>query len=1069
MSSTNTKKHVLKLLGYTSLTFLTAGIADSRMAVSIVGKVLNSIFGNIAASYYEKIEYKDLRNWFLNKDEKTLNHDLQKAFRDAIIAALEDLYQFYAQNLEVVCEQYEEKPPSEKQYHLRAIERRIGEWKSLVKAELLNQLDEQEDSEALLKEFADAPSNELLSLAEKLLGVEELEKHGKVFPQYFAANFGNRIQFHFGEQLKARPKAWVAFQRLWMQDVKRALTEQTSLQTELQEKTVVSILLQLEVWREQLDKLETTLEGKIGYEAFKLSELIETKFHKLQAFNDAFVKALDGRMEILAAQVKKENIETRRLVKHENQQTRTELGKKLDALSASVIANKYLTPTPPKPSKYFVGRTLDLQAIHEKLQTFSNVVLMNGMGGIGKTTLAQAYWDEYQVDYQYLAWITVSTDIQTAVLNSGLENSLKIQPYEGQKVKERFDWIWRKLANLKGKKLMVIDNANDAADLVSHHFNLPDWKVLLTSRSNVEKFEKYGIGVLPKSSAKSLFCSYYPSASEQKDLLEQLLEDIGYHTLTIELLAKNLRKLRNYSLQDLYDNLKEKGLLHPEKSRRVDTDYKQGKRKYEYIIAAMYDLTSLSEYAQWLLLQFAVLPSIYISYNDISDFLQIKEEAEERFDEMLADLAEKGWLDWNEADDSYKLHQVIQEVVRGKIKPDSENCRLLIENFLEKLDSEIFNNYLDKAYYLPYAETIIQNFNGNFKDELISLGNELIATYYIFGNFDKAIELGNRLINEQKTLTNSINLSITYSNLGLSINNIGRSKQSLAYYVKAIDILQKNKITDELIFAGIYYNMSQTYLHLGNYDKALSFQSKAYNIRKNKLDRNHPKLAFSNLEMGLIHYLKGEYEKALAFSYEATRILEDNELITVQLSHVYNIISLIYSGLNNSKKALDYQLKSKEIAEAFLDVNHPSIATLYANIGITYQDLKEYENALLYHNISLNIRKKILNENHRDLAQSFNNVANTFRFLDRCEEALEYHSKAISIAERIYDERNPDLGVYYGNLSSTYYRMGDYTSAKIYINNFVSIFQYNFPSGHPFLTKALQQQKEINKAIEEYK
>ncbi len=233
----------------------------------------------------------------------------------------------------------------------------------------------------------------------------------------------------------------------------------------------------------------------------------------------------------------------------------------------------HLTPPPPSPPNHFLGREADLTTVHKKLHTHNNVVLVNGIGGIGKTALAQAYWKKYKDQYQYAAWFTVSTDIEMAILNSGIENKLNITPYEGQKAKERFKQVWRELANIEERKLLIIDNANDSDDIAKHSFNLPNSKVLLTSRSRIDDYEQYTVNTLSISNAQKLFCKHYPEALKQKVLLKQLLIDIGCHTLTIELLAKNLSKLRhkNYGLKELCHDFKERGLLNPVKSRKIRT------------------------------------------------------------------------------------------------------------------------------------------------------------------------------------------------------------------------------------------------------------------------------------------------------------------------------------------------------------------------------------------------------------------------------------------------------------------------------------------------------------------
>src|SRR5579862_3171289 len=67
---------------------------------------------------------------------------------------------------------------------------------------------------------------------------------------------------------------------------------------------------------------------------------------------------------------------------------------------------KHLTLSLPRidPDE-IVGREEELVQLHENLHTGKKVVVVNGVGGIGKTTLARAYVTRYYEEYKHVAWI----------------------------------------------------------------------------------------------------------------------------------------------------------------------------------------------------------------------------------------------------------------------------------------------------------------------------------------------------------------------------------------------------------------------------------------------------------------------------------------------------------------------------------------------------------------------------------------------------------------------------------------------------------------------------------------
>ncbi|NJO03972.1 MAG: ATP-binding protein, partial [Bacteroidia bacterium] len=78
---------------------------------------------------------------------------------------------------------------------------------------------------------------------------------------------------------------------------------------------------------------------------------------------------------------------------------------------------KLLTPPPFQPP-IFVGREAELQSVHDRLFSGDNfLMLVNGHGGIGKTTFASKYWDRYQDEYSHLAFLFVENGIANALLS----------------------------------------------------------------------------------------------------------------------------------------------------------------------------------------------------------------------------------------------------------------------------------------------------------------------------------------------------------------------------------------------------------------------------------------------------------------------------------------------------------------------------------------------------------------------------------------------------------------------------------------------------------------------------
>lgn len=65
----------------------------------------------------------------------------------------------------------------------------------------------------------------------------------------------------------------------------------------------------------------------------------------------------------------------------------------------------------------FLGREDDLTQVHRKLFGSENVLLLvNGEGGIGKTTFASKYYYRYAEEYSHMAWVFAEKGLAEALL-----------------------------------------------------------------------------------------------------------------------------------------------------------------------------------------------------------------------------------------------------------------------------------------------------------------------------------------------------------------------------------------------------------------------------------------------------------------------------------------------------------------------------------------------------------------------------------------------------------------------------------------------------------------------------
>ena len=117
----------------------------------------------------------------------------------------------------------------------------------------------------------------------------------------------------------------------------------------------------------------------------------------------------------------------------------------------------------PFYTDFFIGRAQDLQAIEADYQHHKRLlVLVNGEGGMGKTTLAAQYWFQHEARYQHLAWIFADRGIGNALLSLAANLGVSFDPQDDATA--QIARVTQAIHHLEAPCLLVFDNANDDKD-----------------------------------------------------------------------------------------------------------------------------------------------------------------------------------------------------------------------------------------------------------------------------------------------------------------------------------------------------------------------------------------------------------------------------------------------------------------------------------------------------------------------------------------------------------------------------------------------------------------------------
>jgi tetratricopeptide (TPR) repeat protein len=367
-----------------------------------------------------------------------------------------------------------------------------------------------------------------------------------------------------------------------------------------------------------------------------------------------------------------------------------------------------LQPSFTYHNEHFFGRSQELNAIEASLNNH-NVLFLHGMGGIGKSELARQYAWQHSQEYDTIVFLPYAHSLQESIVD---DMNLRISHF-GQDDEEQEDaYYHRKLIKLReicnDRTLIILDNFDNEDSQIEELLACPA-RFLITSRHDMSdwNYPQLEIGPLPTLQEQlDLFksyndCSY--AASEQAAILD-LLHYIDGHTMTIELLAKQLRsgQITPTGLAENFRSLA--GIAYggtEEVRHRKDSRLNKGTVLQHLQI--LFSLSAFTAQEQQVLRALSLLGGTHMEQKAFASWCPASAET-------LAALAHRGWL---KIDDHAKLylHQIILDLAYEELPPTTQNCGSMLRHLQQELLPG-FKTSFEKRLYRRICNIVFARITG---------------------------------------------------------------------------------------------------------------------------------------------------------------------------------------------------------------------------------------------------------------------------------------------------------------------------------------------------------------------
>lgn len=482
--------------------------------------------------------------------------------------------------------------------------------------------------------------------------------------------------------------------------------------------------------------------------------------------------------------------------------------------SAITVSEYVFGAEVPAPCRYFCGRDTELDELHTALQEYSKVFI-KGFAGIGKSEFVKAYAKKFKKEYRNILYFNYHVSLKEMITDMDFAvDSLSNDEHT------RFTKHIRFLKSLRSDSLIVIDNFNTANDSFLSTLINYGCKIIFTTRSNIDSGYIFDLDVIGNSDELyQLVSKYYSYADENKAVINELIETVHHHTLSVEMIAKLLEKGLHTS-EEILEHLKQNS-ADPDSTDKIkiSKDGINAKETYYNHIRSLFSLYLLDEGYQNIMRNMIFFDEIRIRY-----FAKILELDDTN---GINELCELGLIENNQAD-LISLHPMIRDIVLLDLKPTFDNCDTLITNLKSKL--QIIGIELSDSATIISAIGNVMKYIGNTESN--SYLSFLEAAYIFLDNYHEynlmehiVFETEKLLSNERLGTVNDCALLLNNKAM-LPMNRNDKPAKSISMMNKALSICDSN--ANSVLFANINMNLGLLYIENKETERGLEFMDKAY-------------------------------------------------------------------------------------------------------------------------------------------------------------------------------------------------------------------------------------------------
>jgi tetratricopeptide (TPR) repeat protein len=730
---------------------------------------------------------------------------------------------------------------------------------------------------------------------------------------------------------------------------------------------------------------------------------------------------------------------------------------------------------------YFVGREDTLNEIHEKLFTYPTAALTQGhiqavtaMGGVGKTTLARQYAEQYWRVYPRIFWVDCREGTETGFVR--IHDRLRPEPcYAALPGPVKSRWALEELSQPERPlTLLVLDNADDQDSVVRWVPKSGNCHTLITSRFTAwtGSIEKCEVPLLPPAASRELLMrrsnrEETPSECKSADELAAKLE---YLPLALEQAAAFMAEQPTGFGFAGYLRLYE---AHEKELLGLET---RGATEYPTSVYLTWRATidKLPQGARAMLRLHAFVGStafpteIYLKGFGVvaQEAGQLAQELGAARDADLTNTNEFAVRNWLAAllrysmvspkpGDMFSVHGLVQAVERhGLSQRAVGTLEHMVELFVAQTSWASREEESRRTWdvLLPHAERLRGWAKVLRASSNPTLLERVAHAFECRGDYARAIDVERECVEEQQKLRGPDHPATL-----TSVNNLAQLLEAAGYYSDAEPLYRRVLKSRKRVMGKAHpdtlasiYGLAALLLDRAEYHEAETLLRQALRGMERRLGKEHPTTLRTVATLAELLLKKGNRTHSEQLWGYALEVLQR----TLGRDHPQTLeaefgMATLAGDRGEHHSAEMSTRRALETLERTHGVEHPYTLKVKSELAGLLRLKGDFEESESLYRTVLAIQNRVLGKEHPDTLTSIANLAGLRAEIADYDGAEPLLREAIEISERVLGTSHPETLAMVGNLGNLLCDKGEYGSAEPLYRHLLAAKEMLLGKEHP--------------------